>query len=575
MCVQSEAQKRTTADSDLQIGHLEGAAGLAGLIKCMLMLEKGIILPNIHFEDPSKNIPFDKYRIRVPTDAIPWPANLDRQASVNSFGYGGTNAHAILRAFPACSEHAVSSEYAITASGCDTEVEQRRLFVLSGQNENVLRDMRLQLLTYIQKKKAAGVLKNDLDSLSYTLGHRRSHLSCASYHIASNFPELEDELSASVASNERLTAGVRIGFVFTGQSAQWPRMAMELLRYRVFRQSIERAEKFLIEELNCNWRVTAELARSEAETRVRTSVVGQPICTIVQIALVDLLRSWQVRPAAVTGHSSGEIAAAYCAGALTERAAWEIAFHKGFVCEALRQRSPETQGSMISVGAGADIVRPYLDSYPSGQMNIACFNSPASLTVSGDRSSVQDLLRRLLNDRIFARKLAVDSAYHSHHMSFVSEEYLRSIKHIVPQHCDDPARVKMSSSVTGQTIDSSDLTAEYWVTNLMSPVLFSDALSEMLKSPGKIPRHRHRNERSIDFLVEVGPHAALRGPIQQILQSRSLQDVGYASMLHRNQDAVGSAMRVVGELYCRGLPVDIKAVNNFLQKPRVLVDLPA
>jgi zearalenone synthase (highly reducing iterative type I polyketide synthase) len=575
MYVLTEAGQMTNTDIGFQIGHLEGAAGLAGLIKCMLMLEKGIILPNVHFEDPSKNIPFDRYGIRVPTEVIPWPTNLDRQASVNSFGYGGTNAHAILQAFPACSENAVLSNCAITASGCGVEIDERRLFVLSGQNDNALRDMRSQLLTYIQKKKAAGLTRDDFDSLSYTLGHRRSHLSCASYHIASNFSELEDELLASVMFNDRSTAGVRIGFIFTGQSAQWPRMAMELLRYRVFRQSIERAEMFLMDELNCDWSVTAELARPEAETRVRTSMVGQPICTIVQIAMVDLLRSWRIYPAAVTGHSSGEIAAAYCAGALTDRAAWEIAYHKGFVCEVLRQRSPKIQGSMISVGAGADVVRSYLDSYPPGQMDIACYNSPTSVTVSGDKSSIRDLLLRLMNDRVFAKELAVDSAYHSHHMSFVSEEYLRSIGHITPQHCDDPARIRMSSSVTGKTIDSSDLTAEYWVANLVSPVLFSDAFSEMMETPSKIPRHRRRNEPSIDFLVEVGPHGALRGPIQQILQSRSLKGVGYASMLHRKQDAVGSTMRVAGELYCRGLPVDMKAVNNFHQKPRVLVDLPA
>jgi zearalenone synthase (highly reducing iterative type I polyketide synthase) len=160
-------------------------------------------------------------------------------------------------------------------------------------------------------------------------------------------------------------------------------------------------------------------------------------------------------------------------------------------------------------------------------------------------------------------------------MSFVSKEYLRSIEHITPQHCDDPTGIRMSSSVTGKNIDRSDLTAEYWVDNLVSPVLFSDALSEMMESPGKASRHRRRNEPSIAFLVEIGPHAALRSPIQQILQSRSLKDVGYASMLYRNRDAVDSSMKVAGELYCRGLPVDIKAVNDFHHKPRVLVDLPA
>jgi acyl transferase domain-containing protein len=541
----------------------------------MLMLEKGIILPNIHFEDPSKSIPFDKYHIRVPTNAMPWPTGLARQTSINSFGYGGTNAHAILQAFSVSQEHALPIEHKTIASGRDASTDKRRLFVLSGQNDDALRDMRSRLLTYIQNKKSTEDPKLDFDSLSYTLAHRRSHLGSAAYYVASNFSELESELSIARAANFQPARGVRLGFVFTGQSAQWPRMGMELLRYQVFRRSIEEAEEFLTKTLKCGWRVTEELAKPEGETRVRTSAIGQPICTIVQVAIVDLLRSWHVCPAAVIGHSSGEIAAAYCAGALTDRAAWEIAFHKGLVCEALKQRSPEIQGSMIAVGVGANIVRPYLDSYPPGQMNIACFNSPTSVTVSGDSLSIRQLLRRLNGDNIFARELPVDSAYHSHHMELVSEEFLRSIAHLVPQHCKDSAEVRISSSVTGKIINSSDLTAEYWVANLVSPVFFSDAVSEMMESPAKISRHRHRNESAIDFLVEIGPHAALKGPLQQILESQSLQHVGYASVLHRNQEAVGSAMRVAGELYCRGLPVDINAVNHLQHKPRVLVDLPA
>lgn len=541
----------------------------------MLMLEKGVILPNIHFDDPSKSIPFEEYGIQVPTDAMPWPTGLARQASINSFGYGGTNAHAILQSACAYSEDALPREHDTIASGGDTCTDKRRLFVLSGQSGDILLDMRSRLLTYIQDKKAVEDPRFDFDSLSYTLGHRRSHLGSAAYHIASDLPELERELSTTRVANFQPARGLRLGFIFTGQSAQWPRMGMELLRYQVFRQSIEQAEEFLIKELECDWRVTEELAKLEGDTQVRTSAVGQPLCTIVQVAIVALLRSWQIYPAGVTGHSSGEIAAAYCAGALTDRAAWEIAFHKGLVCEALRQRSPTVEGSMIAVGAAADTVRSYLDSYPPGQMNIACFNSPSSVTVSGDSSSIQELLRRLNGDNIFARELPVDSAYHSHHMALVSEEYLGSIAHLTPQHCDDTAEIRMSSSVTGKIINSSDLTAKYWVTNLVSPVLFSEAVSEMMKSPAKISRRRHRSEPGIDFLVEVGPHAALMGPIQQILESQSLQHVGYASVLHRNQDAVGTAMKVAGELYCRGVPVDINAVNHLQHEPHVLVDLPA
>jgi zearalenone synthase (highly reducing iterative type I polyketide synthase) len=394
-------------------------------------------------------------------------------------------------------------------------------------------------------------------------------------HVASDFEELEEKLSAPEVAATRSSNKARIGFVFTGQGAQWPRMGLELMKYTAFHDSVQAADRYLTHHLDCSWSVMEELAKHEGESRIRTSEVGQPLCTIVQVAMIDLLGSWNVRPTAVVGHSSGEIAAAYCTGAITKQAAWQVAFHRGRECARLKTQAPELQGAMLAVGLNAESVKPYINDLQSGRINVACVNSPNSITVSGDAAEIQKLRTMLTADNVFARELPVDNAYHSHHMELVAQSYLHSISDVNTQQSDAMSGMTMLSSVTGQLLKSSELTAEYWVRNLVSPVLFVDAVTAMLRGSKRSFRRGVRAEPAIDFLLELGPHATLQTPLLDIVKTEAQEGIKYASMLLRGKNAVDSAMTAAGDLYCHGCPVDVTAVNDVRHGCRVVVDLPA
>lgn len=537
------------------------------------MLEKGVILPNLHFERPNRKISFEN--IVVPTTAVPWPEGVKRRASVNLFGYGGTNAHVIVEAFVVPCPQSRDDDLRNAQDDGLERPSPQRLFVLTGREQSTVRKMRLRYASYIQTMKDTASPSVKFDDLSYTLGKRRSRLDWAEAHVASDFKELEEKLSAPEVAATRSSNKTRLGFVFTGQGAQWPRMGLELMRYTAFRDSVEAADEYLTQKLDCSWSVIEELEKHGDESRVTSSELGQPLCTIIQVAMVDLLGSWNVRPTAVVGHSSGEIAAAYCTGVMTKQAAWQIAFHRGRECAKLKGKAPELEGSMLAVGLDVESIRPYFNNLQSGRINVACVNSPNSITISGDASEIRKLQAMLVADSVFARELPVENAYHSHHMELVAESYLHSISDVDIQHSVALSDITMVSSVTGQSIEPSELTPEYWVRNLVSPVLFADAVTAMLRGSRRRFRRGAKAEPAVDFLLELGPHATLQTPLSDIVKAQAQEDVKYASMLLRGENAVDSAMTTAGKLYCHGCPVDVTAVNDIRHECRVLVDLPA
>ena len=286
------------------------------------------------------------------------------------------------------------------------------------------------------------------------------------------------------------------------------------------------------------------------------------------MALVQLLRSWGIHPRAVVGHSSGEIAAAYCVGALSSESAWRLAYQRGQLSRLLRA------GAMMSVGLGEDDTESYLDRITQGQAVVACINSPSSVTVSGDVCALDQLDKILKTEGVFARRLKVDVAYHSHHMKADAMKYLEAIKDVTVQTSAHP-EIKMFSSVTGHIIDESALKPEYWVANLVSPVRFSDAVRSLSTyHPGK-SRRRVVNEKLVDLWLEIGPHGALATPVKQTLGDNRTE---YLSILQRGKDAVGTALAVAGELWSRGYHVDLPSTVNPIEakayQPSLLVDAP-
>jgi len=314
-----------------------------------------------------------------------------------------------------------------------------------------------------------------------------------------------------------------------------------------------------------------ELSKDSKSSRVSEAHISQPACTATQIALAALLSSWGIRPAAVVGHSSGEIAAAYTAGVLTLEAAAAAAYHRGQSIVSLKKNYPDLRGGMMAVGGSPEEIRPLVKMLKQGQATIACINSPSSITASGDEEAINELQEVIEAKQMFNRKLRVDVAYHSHHMLLVAEEYGQSIQHIKPQGSSE---VEFHSSLVGHLVHSSSLGSSYWVENLTCPVRFSEALQSMC-----MPIEKGSATMGVDLLVEIGPHSALEGPIKQILKSigGNAVKIPYAPSLVRNTNAVDTLVQLAGTLFMKGASIDFLAINSPFPQAKpyvVLTNLP-
>lgn len=441
-----------------------------------------------------------------------------------------------------------------------------------------------------------------LDNLAYTLSEKRTRFPYKTYMIGGSISEIQNKLSSirEIPSPIRSTTGANLGFVFTGQGAQWAGMGLQLLQYPVFRSSVEEADAFLLRSpISSSWGLlgrftipyaqiiitdfpTEEFKKSPQISSINQPAVSQTICTVLQVALIDLLASWKVHPTRVVGHSSGEIAAAYAAGAISRESAWKIAYYRGVVS------AIETgqKGAMMAVGLTVEELAPYISMLHSevpGELVIACFNSPRSLTVSGDVTKIDSLKVLLDANQVFARKLKVQNAYHSSHMKPVAGQYLALMGKLEPTSATPEKRPMMFSSVTSERIPTERLaTAQYWVDNMVSQVRFSQALAKMC-SP-EVERGRRRIGRNgdspVQVLLEVGPHGALQSACKDTLSAQQIS-IPFSSTLRRNTDAINSALDAVGRIFCEGCIVDLNAVNHDSNydagddvTAKMLVDLP-
>ncbi|EFQ36694.1 KR domain-containing protein [Colletotrichum graminicola] len=542
------------------IGHLESAAGVAGLIKGILAMEHGFIPPNIHFDEPNPAIKLDEWGLAVPTKLTPWPACLTRRMSCSSFGMGGTNAHIVL-------EHPnkqLGNGYAL--NGVTSPKHATRLFTFSRHDQAGFKRIRSALVEHLDRLGPAASTPEYLADLSHTLAVARSGLSWKASCFADSAAELKRQLSTRLGDNATRVPGSReprIGFVFTGQGAQWARMGVELMEREVFADSVARSAK-LLRDFGAEWDPLTELSKVKKASRIGLPEISQPICSVLQIALVDLFRSWGVKPSRVVGHSSGEIGAAYCIGALTHRDAMAAAYFRGKASAGLRGR----KGGMMAVGSSPEGVKEHISD--SGvNVAVACVNSPSSVTLSGDVDALQTMHSLLENRGIFARRLKVDVAYHSTHMQDCSNEYLTTIQELEALQPDEEESAVMISSVTGSEVDPEMLGPFYWVRNLISPVQFSDALKELVAPVGE----GDEMDTAVDILVEVGPHSALAGPVKQILTHHGIKNVTYAPVLTRDQNAVETSMNLAAELFRLGVSMNVPEVNGD-SHTRLLTDLP-
>jgi len=323
-----------------------------------------------------------------------------------------------------------------------------------------------------------------------------------------------------------------------------------------------------------------ELAKNENDSRLDEPSICQPVCTALQLALVQLLSSWGVHPNVVIGHSSGEIAAAYCIGALSHHSACKVAFYRGFTAASLTSKG--SNSSMLAVGLSSLEAASYLEQLgiSDTQVSIACINSQRSTTLSGDPASLADLHIILEEDNIFSKKLPVNIAYHSPKMKSAAPSYRLMLEHITPGQPTNKD-VIMYSSLTGNKVCSDEVSnPEYWVQNLVLPVKFSEAMANI-----SMPRQTRKLGKSssrvttVNHILEIGPHSALKAAVKDNLLGvyDGTQPI-YSSVLIREKPAMETALDAAGYLFGIGVPVNVGIINNperHSNESQMLVSLPA
>jgi acyl transferase domain-containing protein/acyl carrier protein len=510
------------------IGHLESAAGIAGLIKATLSLHYGLVPPHLHFQQPNPHLELDRWKLNVATSLQSFPEDAERRlAGVNSFGFGGANAHAVLASAPVIANERSSS----------LEETKDFLFPLSAGAPAALQALASKWSECLKTNgDDSGPVLRDL---AYTAGQRRHHLRHRLAIVSRSREQLVESLAsfASGSSAEGISLGEaaadgqpRIVFVFSGQGPQWCGMGRDLFRHEpVFREAIEACDAAMREY--APWSLIAELMADGSHSRLDQTAIAQPSIFAIQVALAALWRSWGIEPAAVVGHSVGEVAAAHFAGCLTLSDASRVVVHRGRLME-----HSAVDGGMLAVGLSPDQAAQWSAPY-DGAIFIAAHNSPVSVTLSGERTALQDLERQLAARSIFCRMVPVRYPFHSPHMDRAAVELRAALAGLAPQ----AENVPIQSTVTGQPARGEELTAHHWGKSVREPVLFSPVIEQLIAAGNQL-------------FLEVSPHPALAVNLQQCLAGQAATGRVVTS-LRRGQPERATLLNSLGQLYAAGCRV--------------------
>ncbi|BCB79273.1 hypothetical protein GCM10022251_20800 [Phytohabitans flavus] len=498
------------------IGHTQMASGVAGIIKMVMALRHGHLPRTLHADERSSHVDWTAGAIELLTDPTEWPVNgHPRRAGVSSFGISGTNVHAIL-------EEAPASGPPIEADGPAGPVP----WLVSGRSGDALREQAAQLLSYLE----AGA---DPAHLGWSLATARSTFEHRAVIVGESLDDARAGLSALVSGAE--SAGLVTGavvegggrggvFVFPGQGSQWWGMGRELMASSdVFREAVHECAAALAPYVD--WSVADVVAGTgDPELMERVDVV-QPALFTIMVALAELWRSYGVTPAAVVGHSQGEIAAAYVAGALSLADAAAVV--------ALRSRALVGlcgHGGMMSVAAPVERVTELVTPW-AGDLSVAAVNGPASVVVSGTPAALDALAAACEQVEVRARRVSVDYASHGPQVESVRDELLRVLAGVRPQ----PSRIPFYSTVSGGQIDTSALDAEYWYTNLRQTVRMDEATQALMTDGHRV-------------FIEASPHPVLVPGLPD--------DVAGVGSLRRDDGGRTRFLTSLAEAHVLGVPVD-------------------
>nr|P9WET7.1 RecName: Full=Reducing polyketide synthase Preu2; AltName: Full=biosynthesis protein Preu2 [Preussia isomera]UNY67714.1 polyketide synthase Preu2 [Preussia isomera] len=534
------------------VGHTEGTAGIAGLLRAALAVRYGSIPPNLLYTRMNAEVAQYANHLRVVTAANPWPTlpvGCPRRASVNSFGFGGSNVHVIVESYVNTAARRVTS---IPSFGAREPIFTP--FTFSAISERALMSLMEKYLKYLEDPKSS-VSPRDL---AWTMQYKRSEFPFRSAMSALTVEDLRKQLrkATDILSDESNTSHIirasqstqpLIMAIFTGQGAQWPGMGKDIIEQSPHACDIiarlDDSLASLPEDDRPTWKIREELAIDSSRSRMDEAALSQPLTTAVQILLVDLLDIAGVKVRTVVGHSSGEIAAAYAAGMITAEDAIRVAYYRGLHSK-LAGGVAGQKGAMITTfltpNQAVDLCN--LPEF-RGRIVPAAFNGPTAVTLSGDVDAVERVLLMLEAQNIFARKLNVEKAYHSHHMKACAPPYIQSLEQcgvpVMPPFMDSP--IWFSSVNPGKRMDPQKaLHGSYWAENLLSPVRFSDAITTAISETG-VP----------DIFLEIGPHPALMKPVLQIISDVAKDGTVYSGLLKRSSNSILSFSNAMGSIWER------------------------
>lgn len=531
--IEVEALREVYGEGDLpcavgavktNFGHQEAAAGIIGLLKAMLVLERAQVPPNLHLDRLNPEIVLDGSRITFPTELSPLPAADRRLAGVSSFGFGGTNAHVLLEAAP-------------SAGSADTPApppRERLLLPLSARSAPAL-----GTLAAAYARRLAGLDGRAAAELCAAAANGRSHHPYRLVAGADSPRGLMGELTSVRTEFLRPhPAGRRVAFVFSGQGTQWTGMGRALLdEHPVVRAEVEACDA-VVREL-AGWSVLEELVRAEGSSRLHETEVAQVCIAVLQLGLTELWRSWGVEPYAVTGHSMGEIVAACVAGALDRGQALDLLITRARITE-----EGARGGAMAGIALPAAEVAPLVEK-ADGRIGIAAVNGPRSTVVAGDPDRVALVEEAAAELGARTRRLPVDYAFHSPLLDGADKRLADAIRHLEPRGGGLP----QYSTVTGERVRARDLGQDHWARNLRGTVLFADAVAALARD-------------GVTVFLEVGPHPVLLRDIDSTLEAAGPAAARRTAVgcMRRDRPVRESLDAAVAELYRAGLDLRWEAV---------------
>ena len=473
------------------IGHLEAASGMAGLTKALLALRHREIPPNLHFNEPNPKIDFEQWKLDVVTATTPLPASAGTAViGVNSFGFGGTNAHLAIREYRAPeAAHEAASDTARAAMLALSAHTPAALRALAADYVAFLRDARSPAWPDVCAGAALGRSR-----LRYRLA-----LSAGSNDEAARGLErfANDEAPPRLATGSSGPESARVAFVYSGNGPQWWGMGRELLAANArFRSEIEAVDAIFAPL--AGWSLVAEMGRPESESRTALTEYAQPLLFALQVALTALLREAGIEAAATVGHSVGEVAAAYAAGALSLEQATLVIYNRSYY-----QARTAGMGSMAAVGISAGEAREAIAAIP-GWLEVAASNGPKAATVAGDPVALETLRAELTEAGKFARVLPLQYPFHTSAMDGIRDDLIASLATLEP----GTGAIPFFSTVDVEERSGAQLGADYWWRNVREPVRFAEAIDRLIV------------EREIGVFIEVGPHPVLRDYVAQCAKAR-------------------------------------------------------